>query len=88
MADLFTLRDKLGTKSISDMTNEELYEHLKNIRQSRRTVKANNYGEKKPQAVKKSVKPLPSVDITSAAASMSEEELMSLIKKMEGSSGK
>ena len=84
MADLITLRDMLGTKSVSDMTDDELREHLRNIRVSRRTVKANKWGEAKEKASPKQPKAAKKLDLAAAANNLSADELEALIKKLGG----
>ncbi len=84
MADLVTLRDMLGTKSVSDMTDDELREHLRNIRVSRRTVKANKWGEAKENASPRQPKAAKKLDLNAAANNLSDEELEALIKKLGG----
>ena len=84
MADLITLRDMLGTKSVSDMTDDELREHLRNIRISRRTVKANKWGEAKEKAPSKQPKAAKKIDLGAIVNNLSADELEMLIKKLGG----
>jgi len=82
MANLLDLALITGHKSISDMSDEELHEHLQAIRQSRRTPKG------PPKATKAASKPkgtpahkapeLPDID------NLSPEQAAALLAKIQG----
>lgn len=73
-----TLKD-LPQKSISEMTTEELHEHLRQIRHSRRTPKASTKKrqEKKAKAVSKEAK-------VPDASQFSKDILADLLAELEG----
>ena len=64
-------------KSISDMSNDELIERLRELRQSRRTTKVS----RKRAAAKPKQKPL---DLNVAASMLSDEARKKLIETLEG----
>jgi len=64
-------------KSISDMSDDELIERLRELRQSRRTPKASQ----KRAAAKPKQKPL---DLNAAANMLSDEARKKLIETLEG----
>lgn len=89
MADLEDLAKMLENKSVSDMTDEELREHLRQIRISRRTIKSNKYGEgekkKTTSSTPRKTKQNPKSKVgVEAAASLPLDQLEALIAKLEG----
>ena len=68
----------LSKKSISDMSEEELIQAIKEIRTSRRTPKATTVA--KPRASSKSINPISN---DALIASMSPEQIEALIKQLE-----
>ena len=69
----------LNKKSISDMSEEELMQAIKEIRTSRRTPKAVT-ATPKPRASSKTINPISN---DALFASMSPEQIESLIKQLE-----
>lgn len=61
-------------KSVSEMTNDDLYERLRELRQSRRTKKASK---------KSTTSPKKAIDLDAAISKMSPQARMRLIEQLE-----
>lgn len=86
MANLLDISYITGHKSISDMTDSELLEHLKKIRSSRRETKA--YDAKTTEAQPKQSKPRTKktqeqIDLGKSMKALSQEQLLELISRLE-----
>lgn len=85
MANLNDLVNITGHKSISDMTDEELREHLRSTRRSRRETKASDTKmSEKPTAAPKPKK-VKEVNLSSLLDGMSKEQMALMAKLLGGS---
>ena len=81
MANLNDLAHITGQKSISDMTDDELREHLRSTRRSRKETKVSDTKlSEKPTAQSKSTKKKPEPNLDSLLNSMSQEQLALMAK--------